>query len=239
MQRYFSNEKIESQFILNDDDIHHIKNVMRGKENDQIEIVYNNELYIAKIKTNGVNIELIESHKADWNKRNNQQITLIIPLLKEQKMDYILQKATELNVTHIIPIKLNRCVVKIDAKKEENKIQRWQKICKEAAEQSKQLHIPVISNIKTIKDILTLEGTNLICSTVEKNKKLHTVIENNIQTNINFIFGPEGGIEPGEEKLLIESNFIPITFGNSILRSETAPLYLLSIINYEREKIAD
>lgn len=237
MQRYFTNEKDNDTFILQSDDIYHITTVMRGKENDKIELVYNNSLYIGQLHflNNILTIKCLE--KIDTINNNQSIITLIVPLLKEQKMDYILQKATELNVNRIIPITLKRCIVKTDINKEEKKIIRWQKICKEAAEQSKQLNIPTVCKIHSINDILDLKGVNLVCSTQNKNNKLHNIIPTIINKDINFIFGPEGGLESSEEELLINNNYIPITFGNNILRSETAPLYLLSVINYEKNKL--
>lgn len=237
MQRYFTNKKQNNTFLLHNDDIYHITIVMRGKEGDKIEVVYNNELYIATICfiDNQLIVKCLE--KLDIINNNKSIITLIVPLLKEQKMDYILQKATELNVNRIIPISLNRCIVKADSNKEEKKIIRWQKICKEAAEQSKQLTIPEVSKIHTINEILDLDGINLICSTKNKDNTLDKIIPDNIENNINFIFGPEGGFTENEESLLINNNYIPLTFGSNILRSETTPLYLLSIINYERNKL--
>ena len=91
MQRYFTKEKIGNDFILSAEDLYHIKTVMRMKENDKIEVVYNNELYICKLNNGyGTILEKVDS------KSYLSNVTLIIPLLTETKMDLILQKSTEL-----------------------------------------------------------------------------------------------------------------------------------------------
>lgn len=229
MQRYFSNNLSNNKFILNDDDMYHIKKVMRMQNNDLIEVVYNEELYICVLNENDVTIkEKVENSVKKLN------ITLVIPLLKEQKMDLILQKATELGVDNIIPYKAERSIIKIDSKKEESKISRWQKICKEAAEQSKRLDMPTITKIYTLDEVANLKGINLLCSTKEKEKNIKSLLHSStIYDKINIVIGPEGGISPKEEEYLNSKSFISVSLGSRILRVETVPIFLMSIINYE------
>ena len=139
MQRYFSNLKKDNFLVLSKEDLYHIKTVMRMKE-DYIEVVYQNKLYICKLDKNynAVIDKMIE----EKNKKNHKFI-LCVPLLQEQKMSFVLQKATELGVDEIVPILTTRSMVKIDGK-ETKKIERWNKICKEASEQSKRLDIPFV-----------------------------------------------------------------------------------------------
>ena len=161
-------------------------------------------------------------------------ITLIVPILKEQKMDLILQKATELGVTEIIPIITKRSIIRLDEKDYDKKILRWSKIVKEAAEQSHRVDIPNITTIKTIKNLGIIEGKKFVCSTKEKTKNIKFIMKNVTTCDkINLVIGPEGGLDITEENLLNEMGFESITLGNRILRVETVPLFLLSIINYE------
>ena len=238
MQRYFSKKLIDNHFILADDDLYHINTVMRMRNGDSIEVVYDNELYLGELNIENKIIKIKMINKINYNTDIKSKVTLIVPLLKEHKMDYILQKSTELGVDTIIPVSLSRCIVKVDNNKEEKKLERWGKICKEASEQSKRLDIPYISKIMNIKDIIKLPGCKLICSTINKDNIISNILPNIINKDITFIFGPEGGFSENEESLLISNDYIPITFGSSILRSETAPLYMLSIINYEANKNA-
>lgn len=230
MQRYFSKQLVNDYFLINDDDKHHIKTVMRMKNNDKIEIVYNNELYIGIIKDiDKVEVQLLEKQKSVIDRRPS--ITLCVPLLKEQKMDYILQKATELGVNKIVPIILERSIIKLDDSKEDKRLSRWNKIVKEAAEQSKRLDIPNITNIHKLEE-LNFEGLKIVCSTTEKKNNIKKMLNNNMD-DITFVIGPEGGISPSEETKLNNMGYISTSLGNRIMRVETVPLYIMSVVNYE------
>lgn len=234
MQRYFAKEKAQNAFILGADDIHHIKTVMRMKDGANIYVVYDNVTYICEISFNASDLVISIIDRLEATKVTTPEICLYIPLLKEQKMDLVLQKATELGVTEIIPIITERSIVKIDASKEEKKLNRWRRICKEASEQSHRNTIPKLDKIVTLHQINTPEGLNLLCSTREKEKSVKTLLQNTIEYDkINVVVGPEGGLANKEEDYLIELGFIPVTLGPRILRVETVPLFLLSIINYE------
>lgn len=230
MQRYFSDLKKDNCLVLKKEDLYHIKTVMRMKE-DLIEVVYQNKLHICKLDKD-YNALIVEV-KDDINNKKIRY-TLCIPLLQEQKMSFVLQKATELGVDEIIPVLTTRSIVKINDK-EDKKIERWNKICKEASEQSKRLDIPVIKKITKIED-LKLDGLKLLCSTQEKENTLKNVLKNSSNYDkIIMIVGPEGGLTAEEEIKLKELDFVPITLGKNIMRVETVPIYLLSVLNYEME----
>jgi len=224
MQRYFSSNLKDNNFILSNDDWYHINTVMRMKENDNIEIVYNNSLYLGRIE----NKQIYMIKKIMDKEISKRKYILCIPLLTDSKMSFVLQKATELGIDMIIPIYTKRSIVKINDKN--HKLERWYKICKEASEQSKRLSIPVITDIKELKD-LEGEGLKIVCSTTNKSITLKQVL--NKCDTITFVVGPEGGFTNDEEELLVNKGFIPITLGENILRVETVPIYILSILKYE------
>jgi len=229
MQRYFSKEKIDNTLILNNDDLYHIKVVMRMKENDKIEVIYNEELYICEFNNDKAYIISKEEDKNEL-----LDITLIIPLLVENKMDLILQKGTELGVKRIIPVIMERSKIKLDESKYDKKVLRWNKICKEAAEQSKRLDIPEVCNICNLKDIINIEGTKLVCSTKKNINSIKKFLTYNKKCDkIILVIGPEGGLSLKEEEFLISNDFTSISLGSLIMRVETVPMYLLSVINYE------
>ena len=231
MQRYFSDIKQDNLFLLKDEDLYHIKTVMRMGVNDKVEVVYKEKLYICKLDKN---YNAIIEQAINSTIVNKIETVLCVPILQEQKMSFILQKATELGIDLIIPILTSRSMVKIDGK-EDKKIERWQRICKEASEQSKRLTIPKISEVKEITE-LEMDGLKIVCSTKEKNITLKKVLKNNLKCDkIIMVVGPEGGLTEKEEESLVDLGFIPVSLGNNILRVETAPLYLLSILNYEME----
>ena len=231
MQRYFVKEKDNEKFILENTDIHHIKKVMRCKNNDKIEIVYDKKVYLCNIDNiETLELSIIESYKED--RQSNVELTVAVSLVQEQKFDLILQKLTELGVNKIIPVKTERSIVKIDSLKEEKKKTRWQTICKEASEQSNRVTIPEITNILTLKQLLNQkQQLNLICSLNDTTKPLEHYLTKNIKS-ILFVIGPEGGFAPKEEDFLIENNFKSTSLGKRVLRVETAAIYVASIINY-------
>lgn len=234
MQRYFSSEQKDNKFILNVDDLYHIKVVMRMKDNDQIQVVYNHEPYLCEIKLKEENIDVNIIEKMDVVSDNLPQVTLILPLLKEQKFDFILQKATELGITKIIPVIMERSIVKIDEKKIAKKLERWQKIVKEASEQSFRNDIPIITEIKQLKDLETIDGLKILCSTRVKDKNLKKALNSKeFYDKINIVIGPEGGITEKEEEKLNNMGFISVSLGNRIMRVETVPIFIMSILNYE------
>ena len=231
MQRYFSEVKKDNLFLLKAEDLYHIKTVMRMNINDEIEVVYEQKVYICKLDKN---YNAIIEKVIEDNKIKKINYVLCVPILQEQKMSFILQKATELGVDLIIPILTARSMVKVKDK-ENKKIERWKRICKEASEQSKRVTIPEVSEIKKITD-LNLDGLKIVCSTKEKDNTLKKVLKNNLKCDkIIMVVGPEGGLTLDEENKLIDLGFIPTSLGDNILRVETAPLYLLSVLNYEME----
>ena len=232
MQRYFAKEKVANEFVLYDSDIHHIKNVMRYVVSDEIEVVYDDTIYLCQIKNlTPLSLEIIETYQSD--SEMNISLTLAISLVNEQKMDLILQKLTELGVSSIIPVKTERSIVKLDEKKAEKKLFRWQMICKEASEQSKRTKIPNVEEIVSINELSKMEyDIKFICSLTDNSKSLKECLSNNKYKRILFTIGPEGGFTKEEETKLIDSGFIPITLGKRVMRVETAAIYVSSIINY-------
>lgn len=234
MQRYFAKDCIDNRFILNSDDYYHILTVMRMTNKDKVEIVFKNNLYLCNLDINGDDINVILNTKVEQDLNFGKEIILVLPLLKESKMDYILQKATELGASKIIPVVMERSIIKLDKSKEEKRINRWTKICKEASEQSKRLTIPVITEVKKWEDIVKLDGLKCLCSTKEKNNNIKMFLQSNRSYDkMIIVVGPEGGISPREEEYLNKNGFNSITLGNRIMRVETVPLFVLSIINYE------
>ena len=122
MQRYFSTKSTKNYLYLNEDDIYHIRKVMRMNNNDLVEIVYDNKLYICIIEDINQNIKFKIKEEIDNFINQIPEVTLIIPYLKEAKMDIILQKATEIGVSNFILCPMERSMVKIDSKKLESKI---------------------------------------------------------------------------------------------------------------------
>lgn len=232
MQRYFA---IDSNLTLSLSDIHHLKNVMRMKVNDKIEVVLNENVYLCKIEqinNKQIKLEVI----AELNEKSELPviITMGISLVTENKFNLILQKLTELGVNSIIPLNTERSIVKLNNDKITNKQERWHKICKEAAEQSRRIIIPKIEPITKIMNLDTsIYDLKLLCSPSEKKINLKDILSKKENYDrILIVIGPEGGFTLKEEQYLVNDGFIKVSLGNRILRTETAPIFVLSILNY-------
>jgi 16S rRNA (uracil1498-N3)-methyltransferase len=229
MQRYFALEKKDNSLILNNDDLYHIKKVMRMNIGDEIIVVYEDVPYLCEVLENAALIK----EQLPVNNDKMPYVRLIIPLLKEQKMDFILQKSTELGVSEIVLYIAKRSMVKVNEKEDKKKI-RWQKIMKEASEQSHRNTIPILSGIYSLSELDKFDGLKLVCSTREKEKNVKKILKlNNTCDTINVVIGPEGGLEETEEDKLIKMGYISVSCGSRIMRVETVPLFFLSILNYE------
>lgn len=232
VQRYFAKSKNSNYFKLDDGDIHHIINVMRMKNNDYIEVVYDGILYKCRVLINE-KVDVVFDSIMESNLNDLIEFILIIPVLKEQKMDLVLQKATELGVSRIIPITTERTIVKVNDK-EDKKIARWSRILKEASEQSKRVNVPIIDNVKSINQLRFSDGVRIVCSTKENKKNIKNLMHNLKECDKMYIVvGPEGGLSISEEEKLNELGFVSVSLGSRIMRVETVPLYILSILNYE------
>ena len=206
---------------------------MRNKIGDKVEVVIDKELYICEIVSLDKQVSVKKLEKIEQDSELPCYVTIAQSLVKEQKMDLILQKSCELGVSEIIPINTTRSVVKLD-KKETKKVDRWNKILKEASEQSKRIIIPKINEILDIKDLANLDyDIKILCTVNELSTSIKKVLSKDLNgAKIILVIGPEGGFTDKEEELLINGGYISTSFGNRVLRTETASLYALSIINY-------
>ncbi len=228
------------------EDINHIRNVLRMKIGDNLQIC-NEETgknYLCKILENrkevvvcNIEKEILETTESSIN------ISLFQGLPKFDKMELIIQKNTEIGIKKIFPVKMERTVVKIDDKSAAKKVERWQKISEIAAKQSMRDIIPEVSNIinlKQLKDIASRYDVILVAYENEKNNTLKMELkelkkENKIN-NIGIVIGPEGGISENEIEELKQLNCKFISLGKRILRTETAGLVMASNIFYELEE---
>ena len=234
MQRYFGVSKDDRYLYLDKSDSHHIKNVMRNSDGDLIEVIVDNRLYLGCIENVKSNISVLIKKELKTNEEFIPKVNLIIPILKEQKMDLILQKSCEMGVSKITIVPLKRCVVRVDRKKLKSKLERWYRILKEASEQSYRFNIPDIEFVDSINEISNLDGLKIVCSTKKNLKNVKRVLKKNKNCDtINVVIGPEGGLDEQEEIMLNEYGFISTTLGNRIMRVESVPLFIMSIINYE------
>ncbi len=232
MQRYFAKDKRDSFLFLNDSDWYHIHTVMRMNLHDVVEVVFDGKLYHATIEKKDTSF-LLKIVREVVYEEDFPSVTIAQALVKEQKMDLILQKSTELGVSSLIPLMVDRSVVKLDSK-EEKRRERWQRIVKEASEQSKRLSVPTVHSVMSVESLCSLDfDVKILCTVNELSRSIKRVLSNTSKDDrIIVVIGPEGGFTKKEEDLFIESGFLPVTLGSSVLRTETASLCILSMIRY-------
>ena len=247
MQQYFLNEElnVNSTYELSKDDSNHIVRIMRKKNNDKVYVVFNNEIkYICNIIDNNVDKVLITPYEqVDGSNELPIKITVAIPPLKNDKIEYLIQKITELGVSNIVLFNSERNIAKIKKDKVDSKLNRWNKIIKEAAEQSKRNIIPDITYVDSLRYLIKFsENYDYKVVAYEKEsvnedninlKKLLTSDLNN--KDVIAVFGSEGGLSEQEIDSLIDGKFDVIGLGKRILRAETAPLYFVSCVAYFSE----
>lgn len=244
MQRYFA-ENVEDIFFVEKEDFHHITRVMRMKLGDELYCVNHQEqaarCFIEKITENQVIAKVVQ-----WLEEAKElpvSVSIVSGLPKGDKLEWIIQKGTELGASTFIPFIAARSVVKWDEKKSDKKLVRWNKIAKEAAEQSHRNRIPeVIAPVK-LKGLIELGNhydLKLIAYEEEAKAGESSVLASNLKQleygkSILVVFGPEGGLTEAEVSALKENGFQTCGLGPRILRTETAPLYLLSAVSYHYE----
>lgn len=244
MQRFFVEENQinmqEKNIQIIGEDVNHIKNVLRCKIGEHIEICskQSNKAYLCEISNMEENIEAIILEELENNKESNLHINIVQGLPKSDKMELIIQKGTELGVKEFTPLVLKRCIVKIDSKDEEKKIVRWQKQAEVAAKQCGRDIIPKVNNIYNINTILELLKEYDLVLVAYENEKINTLKNElkkvkNKNAKIALIIGPEGGLEEAEVIKLEENGAKVITLGNRILRTETVAMAVTSILMYE------
>lgn len=233
MQRYFVNKIESNTFTLNNDDSYHLGKVMRAKEKDLVEIIYKEETYICKVDELIPFVKCSIIEKKELKEDFIPKVTIAQSLVKEQKMDYVLQKSTELGVDKIIPLRVKRSIIKLD-KNDNKKIDRWQKIVHEASEQSKRVSIPKVENISDISDLIKFDyDYKILCSVNEMSTTLKRGLQNISKSDtILIVIGPEGGFDPSEEEMLINNGFTSVSLGSRVLRTETVSSFVLGVINY-------
>ena len=214
--------------LLSKEHTHYVANVMRMKRGSNISFFNKNGEWLSEIiflEKDRVEVKFLNRIK---DPLKLSSIELAICLVKKNAMEIILQKATELGVTKIIPILSERTEVK------DLNYERANKIVIEATEQSNQLNPPIIMKVTKLKDLVNNlnDSTKLLFADINSKEKLKPEYISNENLNI-ILIGPEGDFSPLErEKILAKNNTISFCLSKNILRTETATISALTLINY-------
>lgn len=239
MFRYFcTDENINNNKVtVAGGDAKHLKTILRAQPGDEISVVTVNKEYIARIdevSKDDIVCTLVE--EVLTNNETKINVTLCQGIPKQTKMETIIQQNVELGVKAFIPLITERTVVKLNDKdREHKKLERWQKIAKESAKQSKRNIIPTVEKIMTVKELIAklkaVDATVIVPYELEDVKHLKDVLSSPNE-GYYIVIGPEGGFDIKEIEMFQEIGAHIVTLGKRILRTETAGIVTASAIMY-------
>ena len=234
MHRFFSDpDRIDgSEAFLTREDARHAVTVLRVRPGQHVGIIANGGLWEAEIlSADASDVRVILLHALP-STEPSLSVTLFQGLPKADKMELIIQKATELGVRHIVPVILKRCVSRPDAKDIPRRLERWNRIAREAAKQSGRCVIPDVTapvSLGQLSAVCALPETSIVpWEEAEGYGPLAFHNDHRSISSVGIMIGPEGGIEQNEIGILRSLGFIPVTLGKRILRTETAGLAAVS-----------
>ena len=248
MQRFFVEPyqvlEEEHRITLTGPDLNHMKNVLRMRIGEDVWISDGSEkeyhCTIEEFQEDSAVLHILYAQESQYELPS--RIYLFQGLPKGDKMELIIQKDVELGAYAVVPVETRRCVVKLDAKKAQKKVTRWQQISESAAKQSKRMLIPEVKNVMNWKEALAFaKGLDVVLIPYElaQGMKETREILAAIQPgqSVGIFIGPEGGFEEEEVRDAMEAGGKPVTLGKRILRTETAGMTMLSILMYTLESV--
>ena len=245
---------VDGTVAISDSQHHHLAHVLRLHEGDNLNVLDNQghlfKTVIEKISKTQTICKILEiiSQKAPLSPINtlnalnpsNRKTVLAQAIIKGEKMDWVVQKATELGVSEIVPLFTKNTVVRIDQKDVSKKVERWQAIAQGAAEQCERWDIPVVREPVKLEDLAIADGAQGYYGAVvrgEDHLNLNAGPLNPPKGGLEFnpspithdsslilVIGPEGGLSSDEEVLLTEKGFKPVSLSSNVLRAETAAI---------------
>lgn len=215
----------------------YIVSVLRKNPGDRIDLIdgkgYLYRCTIGSIKGKEIYLKILDVVHNPEEKR--PKVTLCVSPIKGPRMDWLVEKATELGVDRIVPTLFKRTVIKFDDRGKE-KIERWKRITVEASRQSGRFTIPDIADpipLRGVTDFLEDTGKRVALYEKERLTTLRDVFSVRTNEAVCVVIGPEGGIDESEVDWLRENGFVTCSLGENIFRTETTPLIVLSVILYE------
>ena len=245
MHRFFAEpgQIGEKEIVITGADVNHIRNVLRMRADEEVLIADGQgaeyRCKLTELGENEVRAQIL--WKLDGNAELASAVTLFQGLPKSDKMDLIVQKCVELGVSRIVPVSTKRAVVKLDAKKEQTRLKRWNTISESAAKQSGRGVIPEVSGVmsfgKALEEAKKLDVLLIPYERAEHMAETRRVIgEIRPGQSVGILIGPEGGFEESEVEEAVAAGAKAITLGKRILRTETAGLAVLAMLSYLLEE---
>lgn len=251
MRRFFvTTDAVQNGIVQFDTELaHHMGKVLRLSAGEQVTVsTGDGTAYLVELEQfskDAVTGRILE--QMDHLQETNIEVVLYQGMPKGDKLEWIIQKCTEIGVSRIIPVEMSRSVVHLDSNKAAKKLERWQKIAQEASQQSKRIQVPTVGPYYTWKQFLQqLEqeteqelGLTIVFWEDEQTQSLKALLRNQQEKpqRINLVVGPEGGLSEEEVAALRALGAVSASLGKRILRTETAGMAGLSMILYEFDEL--
>ena len=221
----------QSNITIRDEEFHYLKNVLRLKAGDTLKVLdgkgWELDALIKEIKKKSLTLEV--TNKRYHERKRAYRLTLIQAVLKGEKMDLVLQKATELGVDVVVPVFTRHTVVRST-----RRYKHWQRVCLEATRQSRQFFMPeIVGACEFRKAIEDVKGGHRLILHEKAENTVEGFLERNLKGDVVVAVGPEGGFSPEEAMFAIEQGFEPVRLSENILRAETASIvsvFLFSLL---------
>jgi 16S rRNA (uracil1498-N3)-methyltransferase len=240
--RYFHipQDQITSKSVrISGRELHHLVNVLRLREGDEITVLDGSGGVYEVLLTSCNRDAAIGEIKTRWQaKPPSMEIVLFAGLPKADKMDMIVQKATELGACGIVPVMCLHTVLQLSAERTQQRIDRWRQIAVEASKQSHRPFFPFVSDILSFEEALENYQADLklifVARATQSVRELKDVLKRHADARrVNIFIGPEGGLAEDEIHLALSAGAVSVSLGANVLRTETAAIAALAIILYE------
>ncbi|MEJ2692685.1 MAG: 16S rRNA (uracil(1498)-N(3))-methyltransferase [Candidatus Thiodiazotropha sp.] len=231
-QRIYTDQPLEAggEITLEEDASHHLHHVLRMQAGDSVNLFNKGREYAATLEQIGkysATAALLDLVREEAEPK--LAIHLLIGISRGERMDFALQKATELGVTRITPLFTKRCVVKLNEKKQASRMAHWNKIIVNACEQSGRCRLPALDTPLEVSEALqTHNSASALLLDHRSDITLHEL--KRPKSSVTILVGPEGGLSGDERKLATSQGFSGVRLGPRVMRTETAPLAAIAAI---------
>ncbi len=240
MARFFIARKdiAGSSGVVAGEEFEHLRRVLRLAPGDAVTL-FDDEggeyaAVIREVSEDRARVEVLRSYRPE--RESFLKLTLALAVIKGEKMDWAVEKATELGVQAIVPFVSTRTVPKLDAGKRQRRRERWQKIALSAVKQSGRTRVPAVDDVADLSSVVKRAGSDLLKlffweqETERTLKQVHA--SNTDASAAILVVGPEGGFSPAEAALAVEHGFQPVHLGRRVLRAETAAIVTVTLAQF-------
>ena len=237
-----------SSVLLDEKESHHAVSVLRLKTGEPVVLIDGKGRSflgsVSGIEDGRLRVKIeppLDSPTGTTERSSHFQITMAVSVIKPERMELLIQKACELGVHSIIPVRSERSIIKLPKERWQEKIKRWQKIASESCKQCGLLLIPEVHEVTDLKNVFSDASAYdriIIPTLVVSTKPLYEVLKGSRVGRLLVLIGPEGDFTKKEVALAASHGAVPVTLGPLVLRTETAVIYLMSALNFFYREIA-